>query len=77
MSLNGSFHETPCHSQLLFEITIGGKGNQSKKKLTTEALPWGFTPKAATQSRGPRLKEFRSIKNILEGTTVLKDTANC
>lgn len=55
-----------------FINTIDGENNHSKKKLKTEAPPCGFTPNAGTERTGQRLKEFRSIKHILEGTIVLK-----
>lgn len=74
--MNGSFHETAYHTLFVLEMTVGAEGNPGKKRLSTGALPQGFTAKAATESRGQRLKELRSIKNILKGTTVLIDTAN-
>lgn len=72
ISLNGSFHQTICHSLFLSTVTIDGENNHSKKKLNTEASPWLFTPSTATESTGQRLKELRHMKYTLEGTIVLK-----
>lgn len=64
------------YTLFLLEITIGGEGNPSKKRLSTEALPRGFTAKAAPESRGQRLKELRSIRKHPARYYSPKDTAN-